>query len=147
MNNNFVNFLRTGVGIESVHHLYDIQQTYRRMEDGSGAFLTTRRTPTRANEIINGGSVYWIIKRQICARQEVIDIQTLQDDAGKNFCLILMDPQIILTSPVAHRHIQGWRYLPIEKAPKDLRPFDPTEVEDDDIDPKMAKELAEIGLL
>ena len=147
MNKNLTHFLRTGVGVESVHHLYEIQQTYRRMEDGSGAFLTTRRTPTRANDILNGGSVYWIINRQISARQEVIDIQTLTDDTGQNFCLILMNPQIILTSPVAHRHIQGWRYLPPEKAPAYLRPFDPNEADIDDIDPQMAAELAEIGLL
>ena len=147
MNKEFTNFLRTGVGVDSVNHLHDIQQTHRRMEDGSGAYLTTRNTPTRANEIINGGSVYWIIKRQICARQEVIDIQTLHDDMGKKFCLILMNPEIILTSPVAHKHIQGWRYLPPEKAPADLRPFDPNEIIQDNIDPKMAEELAELGLL
>ena len=147
MKSNITHFLRTGVGVESVHHLYDIQQTYRRTADGTGAFLTTRNTPTRANDILNGGSVYWIIKRQICARQEVIDIQTLLDDNGKKFCLILMNPQIILTAPVAHKHIQGWRYLPPEKAPADLRAFDPNVADIDDIDPKMAAELAESGLL
>lgn len=144
-----VNFLRTGVGVDSIHHLHEIQQGYRHIKHSgkSCAYLTTRRTPTRANDLLNGGSVYWIIKRQICARQEIIDIQTLEDDEGKNFCRIVMDPQIMLTSPVSHRHIQGWRYLTIEKAPKDLRPFDPSEKEPDDIDPQMAAELAELGLL
>lgn len=144
-----VNFLRTGVGVQSIHHLHEIQSTYRQFNDGEKnyAFLTTRRTPIRANDILNGGSVYWIINRQICARQQVVDIQTLQDDEGKNFCRILMNPTIIMTSPTAHRHIQGWRYLTPEKAPSDLHPFDPNEDEIDNINPDFAKELAEAGLL
>ena len=111
------------------------------------AFLTTRYTPKKANDLLNGGSVYWIINRQICARQTITDIQTLQDENGKPFCFISLDPVIMMTSPIPHKHIQGWRYLTPEKAPADLRPYDPNEVEADDIDPKMAAELAEIGLL
>ena len=143
--------LRTGVGVDSIHHLYEIQSTYRHAVDDEGrdcAWLTTRNTPTRSNDLINGGSVYWIIKRKICARQEIIDIQTCLDENGKKYCLILMNPQLYMTSPIDHRHIQGWRYLPFEKAPEDLRPYSPDLHEDDeDIDPKMAQELAEIGLL
>ena len=147
--NNKLHFLRTGVGVDSIHHLHEIQSTYRKMNIGPDryAFLTTRRTPTRANELINGGSGYWIINRQISARQEINDIQTLEDDEGNKFCRILMHPDIILTSPIPHRHIQGWRYLPQEKAPADLRTFDPTDKKESDIDPQMAGELKELGLL
>lgn len=144
-----VNFLRTGVGVESVSHLHDIQSSYRRLRmDGKDyAFLTTRRTPTRANDLINGGSVYWIVKRQICARQEIIDVQTLEDDEGKAYCRIVMSPTIMLTSPVSHRHIQGWRYLTPEKAPQDLRLFDPNGHNENEMDAQMAADLAELGLL
>lgn len=145
-----VNFLRTGVGVDSIRHLYDIQQSYRKLESSgeSFAFLTTRRTPTRANDLLNGGSVYWIINRQICARQIIMDIQTLADNNGQAYCRIVMSPEIMLTSPVSHRHIQGWRYLPQEKAPADLRPFDPYDQDNDEgPDPQMAAQLAELGLL
>ena len=144
-----VNFLRTGVGVDSVSHLHEIQSGYRRLtvDKKTYAFLTTRRTPTRANDLLNGGSVYWIINRQICARQEIADIQTLQDDEGKSYCRIVMHPEIMLTSPVSHRHIQGWRYLAIEKAPADLRPFDPNDKDNENLDPAMAAELSELGLL
>jgi hypothetical protein len=144
-----VNLLRTGVGVESVHHLYEIQQTRRfniHME-GHGAFLTTRGTPTRANEILNGGSVYWIIKKQICVRQLVDDIQTLQDNDGKKFCLITMQPELMLTVPRQHKHIQGWRYLPQDKAPEDFKLFDPNEEMPEDIDPSLSEDLKAAGLL
>jgi hypothetical protein len=144
----YTNFLRTGVGVDSIHHLHDIQSSYRHIvhQKQDCAFLTTRRTPTRVNDLINGGSVYWIIKRQICARQIIVDIQTLKDEEDKNYCVILMDKKLILTQPLNHRHIQGWRYLPPEKAPTDIGTFDPSIIEDD-MDPDMAKDLAEAGLL
>ena len=141
-----VNVLRTGVGVESVQHLYEIQQTHRESvyASGSGAFITTRGTPTRANEILNGGSLYWIIKQQISVRQKIENIETLKDESGKKFCLITMHPDIILTVPAPHRHIQGWRYLPHEKAPKDFKIFNPdADVSPADIDPQLSKELRE----
>jgi hypothetical protein len=144
----YVNFLRTGVVVESIDHLYEIQHGYRQMKIAgkNHAFLSTRRTPVRANDLLNGGSVYWIINRQICARQQIIDIQTLKDENDKNFCRIIMDQQIHMTNPVAHRHIQGWRYLTPEKAPADLRLYDPNDIRDD-IDPQLAEELSAAGLL
>lgn len=146
----YVHLLRTGVGVDSVQHLYDIQRTHRQSiyAAGSGAFLTTRGTPTRANDILNGGSVYWIIKQQICARQTVEDIQTLKDDEGRKYCLITMKPEIIMTMPIPHRHIQGWRYLPPDKAPADFKIFDPTDTGNaDEIDPNLAEDLRAAGLL
>ena len=145
-----VNLLRTGVGVESIAHLHDIQNSYRQSiyASGSGAFLTTRGTPTRANDILNGGSVYWIIKQQICARQIVEDIQSLKNDEGQKFCMITMKPEIIMTVPVPHRHIQGWRYLPQDKAPQDFKVFDPTDkAAANEIDPNLAEELRAAGLL
>lgn len=143
-----INFLRTGVGVSSVDHLYEIQNSFRNMKDGGRdyAFLITRRTPTRANELINGGSVYWIINRQICVRQTIADIQTLEDEEGKNYCRIVMEKDLTLTHPVSQRHIQGWRYLAQEKAPADLRPFDPSG-NHDDINSELADKLAAAGLL
>ena len=144
----YANFLRTGVGVESIEHLYEIQHGHRQIKfNGENhAYLFTRRTPTRANDLINGGSVYWIIKRQICARQTIADIQTLKDEDDKPFCHVIMNQQIYLTQPVAHKHIQGWRYLSPEKAPKDIGLFTPNN-RPDDIPPELAAELAEAGLL
>jgi len=110
-------------------------------------YFTTRNTPKRANEILNGGSVYWIIKGAIVMRQTITDIQTLFDDNNKKYCLIVKSPEIMLVKPMPYRAMQGWRYLEAEKAPEDLYPFDPDADTAEEVDPKMAKELAELGLL
>lgn len=141
--------MRTGVGVDSVEHLYEIQKTYRHAVDETGhdiAFFTTRNMPQRANDLINGGSVYWIIKRFISARQEIIDIKQDIDEEGKKFCRITMKPNIMLVEPTPHKHIQGWRYLAPDKAPADLRPYDPS-APDGAIPPRMASDLAAAGLL
>lgn len=144
-----VNLLRTGVGVDSIEHLAEIQETYRYAIDENGddiAFFTTRNMPQRSNELLNGGSVYWIIKRLICVRQIITDIQQTTDDEGQRLCIISMKPQIMMVDPIPHKHIQGWRYLSPDKAPKDIRPYDKN-TNTDKLDPQMEKELRELGLL
>jgi len=80
-------------------------------------------------------------------RQTITDIETLVDDNNKKFCLVTKDPEIMLVKPMPYRAMQGWRYLEKEKAPEDLYPYDPDHNPEDEVDPKMAKELAELGLL
>lgn len=144
------NLLRTCVGIESVSHLAEFQQEYRIFTDSHGeklAALHTRRTPTRANDLINGGSVYWIITRLIQARQEIVDVLTIKDADGQDSCRILMRPEIIMVSPTPQRHIQGWRYLDPAKAPADLGLFNADDGDSMPPDPEMAEELRSLGLI
>jgi len=146
-----IHLLRTCVGIESVSHLAEFQGEYRGFTDLGGEKLValyTRRTPTRANDLINGGSVYWIITRLIQARQEIVDVATIQDEDGQNICRILMLPEIMMVSPTPQRHIQGWRYLDPAKAPLDLGLFN-NAVAGDSMppDPEMAAELRNLGLI
>lgn len=142
--------MRPCVGIHSPQELYDHQIEHRGVVDETGRklnYFTTRNTPKRANEILNGGSVYWIIKGAIVMRQTILNIETLLDDNGKKYCRIVKDPEIMLVAPKPQRAMQGWRYLPAEQSPPDLHPLDPDNQNDDEIDEKMAKELAELGLL
>lgn len=142
-----VNLLRTGVGVESIDHLHELQSHFKTREDDQGqvvVVLTTRNTPTRANELMSGGSVYWIIKRQIQARQKILDVSTIKDEDGKNMCQILLEPQIHRLSPLPHKHIQGWRYLDHDKAPKDAGLYI---VGEEQAPEDMAAELRELGLL
>lgn len=142
--------LRTSVGVESVAHLSALQRQYRSGKDEQGndiVYLYTRRTPTRANDLINGGSVYWIITRFIQARQDIIDVSTVKDENEQNICQIIMKPDIIMVSPTPHRHIQGWRYLDPAKAPADLGVFNGGEGDSLPPDPDMAEELRHLGLI
>lgn len=79
----------------------------------------TRQTPKRADELIEGGSLYWVIKGVVLVRQVITDIETLTDN-GQSHCHIYLDRTLILTCPQARRPFQGWRYLEAKDAPADL---------------------------
>ena len=144
-----INLMRPCVGIGSPEELYDFQKSHRIERDKDGTpytFFTTRNTPKRAEELINGGSVFWITKSAMRMRQSIINVETLLDEDGKKFCKISTDPEIMLVVPKSQKAFQGWRYLPAEKSPNDLHPLDPHHAQNQP-DEKMAKELAELGLL
>jgi hypothetical protein len=81
---------------------------------------TTRMTPKRSKEILDGGSLYWVIKRVIQARQRIVELEDFVDSDGIKRCHIWLDPEIIPTAPAPKRPFQGWRYLKPEHAPADL---------------------------
>ncbi|MGZ5938607.1 MAG: DUF1489 family protein [Rhizomicrobium sp.] len=102
----------------------------------------TRMTPKRADELLDGGSIYWVIKGQIVARQKLVELKPVKKE-GKPHCALVYEPKLILVARRRHRPFQGWRYLLPKNAPPDIT------------DPKSAKnlpedlksELAELGLL
>lgn len=107
-------------------------------------FHTTRMMPKRSNELLDGGSIYWVIKRKIRVRQEILDIEPFVDDEGIKRCHIMLNPQLVETRLQARRPFQGWRYLPAKDAPADM----PSGAEDDDELPEALKaELMALGLL
>lgn len=81
----------------------------------------TRQTPKRADELVKGGSLYWVIKGTILVRQEIVAVNTLDDHLGKSFCELVLDPELVLTEPQGRKAFQGWRYLTPADAPKDLK--------------------------
>ncbi|MCV0426431.1 MAG: DUF1489 family protein [Roseibium sp.] len=82
---------------------------------------TTRMVPTRKDELLDGGSLYWVIKGKIQARQHLLDIRPFTDDAGIKRCDLVMEPRLILTRYQPKRPFQGWRYLKVDEAPADIR--------------------------
>jgi|TARA_A100001015_G_scaffold94205_1_gene104742 hypothetical protein len=100
--------------------------------------------PKRVNELLDDGSIYWVIKRKIRVRQNILDIQPFTDEAGIKRCHIFLDPELIATRQQARRPFQGWRYLPTTDAPEDM----PMAAEGDDELPEHLKaELMALGLL
>ncbi len=81
----------------------------------------TRMHPKRAQEILHGGSIYWVIKRAIRVRQKIIDIRSEKDDAGRDSCVLIFDAELVRTYAQPKRPFQGWRYLEPHEAPRDLK--------------------------
>ena len=100
-------------------------------------------TPRRADELLDGGSIYWIIKGYVQARQRLLAIEPIVDKQGRPDNLLILHPKLIRTAPRAHRPFQGWRYLAAKDAPADLDSLGKAAA----MPPEMAAELRELGLL
>lgn len=104
---------------------------------------TTRMLPKRMEELLDGGSLYWVIKGQVQARQRLLDIRSFTGGDGITRCDLVLGPEVIETSPAPKRPFQGWRYLNGEEAPRDLVSSGLAE----DMPSDLRRELAELGLL
>ena len=80
----------------------------------------TRMAPKRAEELLDGGSLYWVIKGQIAARQTLADIRPFVDGEGISRCQLVLEPVVTPVLPRPFRPFQGWRYLTAKDAPPDL---------------------------
>jgi hypothetical protein len=99
--------------------------------------------PKRADEVLNGGSLYWVFKGLVLARQRILRLDERRGADGILRCAIVLDPTVILTEPQPRRPFQGWRYLAPDDAPRDLRTSGPRE---EALPPALAAALAEIGV-
>lgn len=80
----------------------------------------TRMTPKRTQEILDGGSLYWVIKGLISARQEILGLEPFVDAEGIGRCKIWLDPTVVAVAPRPMRAFQGWRYYEAKNAPPDI---------------------------
>jgi len=80
----------------------------------------TRMTPRRAEEVIEVGSIYWVIAGAVRCRQQIMGLDAAVDREGRACCDIVLAPEIIRTVPYPRRPFQGWRYLDPKDAPPDL---------------------------
>lgn len=80
----------------------------------------TRMVPKRIDELLDGGSIYWVIKGVIQVRQSLADIRVIDDRNGRRACELVLDPEIVPVDPVPKRPFQGWRYLKAAEAPGDV---------------------------
>ena len=137
-----LNLIKLAVGIDDLAHLRKMQKL-RRKERGMACFYT-RNTPKRAEELLDGGCIYWVIKHQIMARQRLKRITAGVNDAGERRCVIEYVMEIIPVLARPCRPFQGWRYLPAADAPIDR----PEGVDSGEhLPPQLARELRELGLL
>ena len=102
----------------------------------------TRLMPKRRDEILNGGSIYWIIKGRIVARQKIVDLKAVGKNGRPHFAIIY-EPKLTLVAPRRNQQIEGWRYLAAKDAPPDVAADKAAEHLPEDL----KVELSELGLL
>ena len=135
-----VHLKKLSVGSQSLENLREWQAL--RLSETGRLIHVTRNRPRRAEEILDGGSIYWIIKGVMSARQSIIDLAEVQRSDGQVSCGLVLSPNLVATVPTKMRIFQGWRYLETEDAPPDLA--DPV---DESMPPNLVAELRELGVL
>lgn len=145
--NTYTNLIKLCVGIESVEHLVDwrAQQAAQALAKGQEyqSAHTTRMWPKRERELLNGGSLYWVIKGEILIRQRLIRFDETIGTDGVRRCKMILDPTIIRTHSAQRRPFQGWRYLSPEDSPPDL---ETGSAKQETLPLALAQELAALGV-
>ncbi len=103
----------------------------------------TRMAPTRAEELLAGGALYWVIKGEILCRQSLLAIEPFVDGAGIGRCRLVLDPEVIRVVARPSRPFQGWRYLTAADAPADAS----AQGANDELPEALQRELRGLGLL
>ena len=134
-----LHILKLCVGVDTLQELADWQAARLKQMKGPRKLLShvTRMTPKRRDEILDGGSLYWVIKGQIAARQPIVDLRPAVKN-GHPSCAIVYEPALVPVARRLHRPFQGWRYLKADDAPPDLP---------GGMSGELGAELAALGLL
>jgi hypothetical protein len=140
-----LHLIKLCVGAESIEDLADWIE--RKLAEKRAAGLpveqyhTTRMVPKRLAELLDGGSLYWVIKGSVQVRQRLVDVRPFIDDEGIGRCRLVLEPVLVPTEWQPRRPFQGWRYFEPKDAPRDLK-----EIGGDGLPPALAAALAELGL-
>jgi hypothetical protein len=141
-----LHLIKLCVGCDSVQDLEDwikarmkARKTRKREH-----FHTTRMVPKRAAELLDGGSLYWVIRGSVMCRQRLLDVRPFVDKDGIGRCRLVLDPKVVPVAPRRYRAFQGWRYLPAKDAPQDFDRAAPGAAQ---MPETLRRELRELGLL
>ncbi|MGH6674394.1 MAG: DUF1489 family protein [Xanthobacteraceae bacterium] len=143
-----LHLIKLCVGCDSVRDLEDwIRQKLkdkRKRGEKPEHIHRTRMVPKRADELTDGGSLYWVIRGEIVCRQPIRAVRPFRDKDGIGRCALALDPKVVLVTPRPYRAFQGWRYLAVADAPRD---FDKAAPGAAAMPEKMRRELRELGLM
>lgn len=143
-----LHLIKLSVGVDDVDHLARIQA--QRLADarrqGVAAELkhVTRNTPRQTDAILDGGSIYWVIRGLIRARQRIVAIRPFDRRDGRLACALVLNPKLVRTELRSFRPFQGWRYLAAASAPPDAPAGRGATGE---VPAAMAEELKQLGLI
>jgi hypothetical protein len=144
-----LHLIKLCVGADSIKDLKDWVSERIRTAKKKGLpphhIHVTRMTPKRVEELLAGGSLYWVIRGEIAAREKLLAIEPFRDRDGIGRCRLVMQPRVIPVSPRPMRAFQGWRYLDAKSAPPDLAKAAASAVAA--MPEPMRRELRDLGLL
>jgi len=141
---NPLHLVKLSVGTETVDSLEEWQKIKRSETPDGCSRHVTRMWPRREKEILEVGSMYWVIKGSIQARQRIVGFDEVIGSDGIRRCAIVLGPELIRTQTALRRPFQGWRYLKAEDAPPDLPKGRKSE---EPLPTELAAALAEIGVI
>ncbi|HEY8381716.1 MAG TPA: DUF1489 family protein [Microvirga sp.] len=143
-----LHLIKLCVGCDSIRDLEEWieenQTLHRRLGRPYEQAHTTRMVPKRMDEIVGGGSLYWVIKGQVMCRQTLLAIRPFTDGAGIGRCHLVLEPNVVPVEPRPYRPFQGWRYLEPKDTPRDLGRGSGDLAQ---MPEAMRRELADLGLL
>jgi hypothetical protein len=143
-----LHLIKLSVGTDSTQDLEDWIKKKLKERKARGQKVervhTTRMVPKRVDELLDGGSIYWVIRGEILCRERILDIRPFVDRDGIGRCHLVLDPKCVLVAPRPYRAFQGWRYLAAKDAPSDLDRAAPGAR---NMPETMRRELRELGLL
>ena len=141
-----LHIIKLCVGCDSLTELanWQKQRLKEKRAKGQKAELihVTRMTPKRTEEILDGGSLYWVIKGQIAARQKLLAFREVSKN-GIPHCGLVYDKELVPVVAWPRRAFQGWRYLEDKDAPPDLARTKGAK----NLPESLQRELAALGLL
>jgi hypothetical protein len=140
---NMLHLVKLSVGTETVEDLERWQASGRSATADGLPRHVTRMWPKREAEVLDGGSIYWVIKGVVLCRQRVLRLDEVVRADGIRRCAFVLEPGLIRTAAAVRRPFQGWRYLDPADAPPDLRAGAESE---DALPPSLSAALAEIGV-
>jgi hypothetical protein len=145
-----LHLIKLCVGCDSVEELAAWQAERLRLRRKAGEkkprlFHRTFQTPKRRAELIEGGSLYWVIKGIVQVRQPLLDITEGTTEDGTPCCLLILKNELVTVRPMPRRAFPGWRYLSHDEAPSDLKGRSADGIIA--MPPRLRKQLAELGLL
>ena len=106
-----------------------------RARDGEVS-VVTRMRPKRMDELV-GGSLHWIVKHRIIARQQILRFEDRSDGRIDIVC----SAELVVVPAVPKRAHQGWRYLETEISEE----ADPSGIAD--LPPRLYGKLAALALV
>jgi hypothetical protein len=143
-----LHLIKLSVGTDSIEDLAQWQAQriadLKKAGEKPDLFHRTFQMPKRRDDLLGGGSIYWVIKGIVQARQKLVDLREGTKLDGTPCCLLILDPKLVPVRPVPRRPFQGWRYLEPADAPADLGKAEKGIA---DLSPKMRRDLAELGLI